>query len=152
MAEENGFDIEVSEKNDALPVPNEPFEGESFEETDDGADVDTDRYYEVFSKSKTKTMWWSVLSLIFGIASVGLTAFGWVALSLGVLAVLFSVISRVKLGYFDGKTVAGLMLGIFGIVFGTVTVLWSELVGNSIFDSLFGRGDGGSAGSDISDI
>lgn len=152
MTEEKEFVDEISEKNDILSVPNEPFEGDSFEETDDGREENTDRYYEVFSKSKSKTMWWSVLSLVFGILSVGLSAFGWVALSLGVLAVVFSVISRVKLGYFDGKTVAGLMLGIFGIVFGIVAVLWSEIVGNSIFDSIFGNRNGGNTDTNISDI
>ena len=81
-----------------------------------------DRYYEIFEKSKHKTLGWSVASLAFGIISVLCCFFGWIGLVFGVIAVLLSAISRVSLGFFDGMSIAGLILGIFGIVFAGVII------------------------------
>ena len=157
MENNNGFsekDYTVSDAEENLPVPNQPFEGESFNVTPDmEAGESNDRYYEVFEKSKTKTMFWSVMSLAFGIASVALSVFGWVALSLGTLAVIFAVVSRIKLGYFDNKTIVGMMLGIFGIVFGVVMVVWKSIFSENLFSSMFGKGNGTSgSGSGLNDI
>lgn len=157
MENNNDFsekDFLTEEKDDNLPVPNQPFEGESFEVTPDMESKSSDdRYYEVFEKSKTKSMVWSVLSLVFGIVSVALSATGFVTLILGVLAVVFAVVSRVKLGYFDTKTIVGMTLGIFGIVFGAVMIVWNSIFSENIFSSLFGSGEGDAgSGPDISDI
>jgi hypothetical protein len=149
---EKGYNASAEEEN--LPVPNEPFEGENFNVTPDmEASESNDRYYEVFEKSKTKTMFWSVMSLVFGIASVALSIFGWVALSLGALAVIFAVVSRIKLGYFDAKTIVGMMLGIFGIVFGVVMVVWNSIFSENLFSAVFEKGNGvNDSGSGLNDI
>ena len=84
----------------------------------------TDNVYSIYTeKGKPKKMGWSVASMIMGILSLTFTSFGWVALILGVLAVIFSVIARVKLGYFNGFAIAGLITGIFGTVFGIAAIL-----------------------------
>ena len=87
-----------------------------------------DRYYEIFEKSKHKTLGWSVASLTFGIISVLCCFFGWVGLIFGIVAVILSVISRISLGFFDGMSVAGLILGIFGIVFGGAVIVAKTLI------------------------
>ena len=87
-----------------------------------------DRYYEIFEKSKHKTLGWSASSMVFGIISVLLCFFGWVGLIFGAVAIILSAVSRILLGYFDGMAIAGLILGIFGVVFGGVIIVAKILV------------------------
>lgn len=85
---------------------------------------DLDNAYSIYTeKGKPKKMGWSIASMILGILSLILTSFGWVALILGVLAIIFSVIARAKLGYFNGFAIAGLITGIFGTVFGIAAIV-----------------------------
>ena len=93
-----------------------------------------DRYYEIFEKTKHKTRGFSVAAMTLGIISVLCCCFGWVALVLGVAAIVFSVVSRVTLGYFDGMCIAGLILGIFGVVFGTSMIVMDMLIVRGVFD------------------
>ena len=44
-----------------------------------------------------------------------------------------------KLGFFDGKTLVGMTLGIFGIVFGVVMIIWNSVFSENLFTSLFGK-------------
>lgn len=80
------------------------------------------RYEEIFDSSRPKSRGFSVASLVLGILSVICCCFGWGGLVLGILAIVFAVISRTSLKYFDGMTIAGLILGIFGTVFGIATL------------------------------
>lgn len=105
-------------ENEEVEVTPESYYHNISEASADGED----RYYEIFEKSKHKTLGWSVASLTFGIISVICCLFGWVGLIFGIVAAVFSVISRISLGFFDGMSVAGLILGIFGIVFGGAVV------------------------------
>ena len=75
-----------------------------------------DEYYEL--PAGAPTMLWSILSLLCSLLSIGLCFLYYVSLPIALLAVLFSVVSRKKLGFFDKKSVFGLIVGIFGIVFG----------------------------------
>ena len=158
MENKNDFsenDFLIQESDETLPVPNQPFEGESFEVSPDMENGESaDRYYEVFEKSKTKSMAWSVASMVLGIVSVALSAAGIVTLILGILAITFAIISRAKLGYFDTKTIVGMILGIFGIVFGSAMIIINSAYPEGIFSSIFGNGGAGSgsSGGDISDI
>ena len=72
---------------------------------------------------KPKTMAWSVVSLVVGIISVVCCCFGWSGIVLGAFAVVSSMLSRRTLGYFDGMSIAGLVLGIFGLVFGGMLII-----------------------------
>lgn len=80
-------------------------------------------FQTLMRNGKPKTIGWSVASLVTGILSVVTCCFGWSGLILGVAAIVFSVLSRRALGYFDGLSIAGLVLGIFGGMFGIV-MLW----------------------------
>ena len=70
---------------------------------------------------------WSVISLVAAIISVLLFVvciFYWVSILpivstvMGVAAILFSLLSRRNLGYFDGVAIAGIIIGAMGTVFG----------------------------------
>ena len=86
---------------------------------------DQDYAFNTVGKNgKPKTIGWSIASLTTGLVSVLTSFFGWSGLILGIAAIIFAVISRRSLGYFDGKTILGLILGIHGILIGiTVIVL-----------------------------
>ena len=83
------------------------------------------RYDEIFDKGKKKTLAFSIVSLVTGILSILCCCFAFVGLPLGIIAIVFSAVSRKKLGYFDGMAVAGLVLGIFGTVIGAVVLILS---------------------------
>ena len=70
------------------------------------------------NKGKPKTLGWSVASMVTGILSVVCCCFGWTGIIFGIAAIVLSVVSRKSLGYFDGMSIAGLVVGIFGLVFG----------------------------------
>lgn len=87
--------------------------------------TDQDYAFNTVGKNgKPKTIGWSIASLVMGIVSIITSFFGWPGLILGILAIIFAVFSRRTLGYFDRKTIVGLVLGIHGILIGiTVIVL-----------------------------
>ncbi|MBO7304536.1 MAG: DUF4190 domain-containing protein [Clostridia bacterium] len=75
-------------------------------------------YQTVMRNGRPKTRVWSVFSMVFGILSVVCCCLTYVALVFGILALVFAVVSRTRLGYFDGMAIAGLVLGVFGTVIG----------------------------------
>ena len=81
-----------------------------------------ERYDEIFDATKPKTVGFSVASMVLGILSVICCCMGWSGLILGALAIVFSIVSRKVLGYFDGMSIAGLIVGIFGVCFGALIV------------------------------
>lgn len=133
MDKKDGF---REEKKETTPVP---YEENNKEETKKSvpesyySNITTptdkeDRYYEIFEKTKHKTRGWSVAALIFAIISVFCSFFGWIGLIFGIIAISLSVFSRITLGYFDGICIAGLILGIFGIVFSGSMIVIDILV------------------------
>ena len=86
--------------------------------------------------SQPRSRIYSVVSLVMGIISVLICCCGgWIGLVLGVLSIVFSVISRRHLGYFDGMSIAGLVLGICGTVFGIATVAFAFWVNSGAVDA-----------------
>ena len=80
-------------------------------------------FQTVMRNGRPKTVAWSVASLIAGIVSVVCCSLGWTGIVLGALAIVFAILSRRMLGYFDGMSIAGLILGIFGFVFGIAIII-----------------------------
>ena len=78
---------------------------------------------------RPKTLGWSVASLAMGIVSLFTCSFGWASIIFGVIAIIFAAVSRVILGYFDGKSIGGLILGIFGTVFGVAMIIFIYSLG-----------------------
>ena len=80
---------------------------------------------------------WSVVSLAVAIASVILSVICisyWilfipiVSAVMGVAAVLFSLLSRRNLGYFDNVSIAGIIIGAMGTVFGVSSYILMNLI------------------------
>ena len=106
---------------------------DGFENKDNNQNEETNNYQgygeqdyafqTLMRNGRPKTLGWSVASMVVGILSVVCCFLGWSGLILGIAAIVFSVISRRQLGYFDGMSVAGLILGIFGFVFGVAMLI-----------------------------
>ena len=74
----------------------------------------------------------SILSLIFAILSIICSFLPVLGIIFGVLAISFSLFSRRTLGYFDGFSLAGLILGIIGVVFSIAALILKSLLVNMI--------------------
>ena len=92
-------------------------------------------YQNANNFGKPKTMGWSVVSLVTGIISVICCCLGITGLLFGAAAVVTAIISRKVLGYFDGLSIAGLVLGIFGIVFGLSIAISLFALGEEFWDA-----------------
>ena len=83
---------------------------------------------------KPKSRAWSVASLILSIISILCCCSPIVAITSGVVALVCAIISRKTLGYFDGLSIAGLTVGIFGFVFGIgYSILQAVLINTNLF-------------------
>ena len=118
-----GRDEFYNEKNDAVIAP------DSYYSEKEVSLPEEERYYEVMEGKKAKTRAFSVTALVLGIASVIFSFIGWFGLIVGAAAIVFSIISRIKLGYFDSMGIAGLILGIFGAVFGAFYLIVNLVFG-----------------------
>ena len=95
----------------------------SFENENENGSQNNENFYEIFKNGgKPKTLGWSVASMVTGILSVLCCCLGWTGLVFGAAAVILSIVARRSLGYFDGMSIAGLVMGIFGFVFGAAMV------------------------------
>lgn len=110
---------------------NEQFNENS--KTDENATGGESEYaYKTVLKTKQNRRTWSVASVILAVLSIAFVYFSWVSLIFGVLAVGSAVISRANLGYFDKLSLAGIFVGIFGIVFSIAGIAFGGLL-SSIF-------------------
>ena len=69
------------------------------------------------NSGKTQSRAWSVAALVLGIFSILCCCSYLVAGICGILAIVTAIVSRKNLGYFDGLSIAGLIIAIFGLVF-----------------------------------
>ena len=74
-------------------------------------------YYELPDSPDARRRGWSVISLFSGILAVLLCSVYYVGIPFAILSVVASLVSRRKLGYFDGLSLSGLLVGIVGCVF-----------------------------------
>lgn len=72
--------------------------------------------YKSAMKGQVASRGWSVASLILSIVSLICCCFPWGGMVFAVLGIIFAIVSRKRLGYFDGLAVAGLITAIFSIV------------------------------------
>ena len=86
---------------------------------------------------KPKTRGWAVASMVLGILSVVCCCFGWSGILMGAGAVILAIVSRRNLGYFDGMTIAGLILGIFGFVFGATILIYTLTLPPEFWEEYF---------------
>ena len=83
---------------------------------------------------KSRSRLFALLSLIFGILSAILSVFGIAGIILGACAVACSVISRVRMSYFDSLSLIGLVAAIIGIAVGGTLLIANELFGNGFMN------------------
>lgn len=81
----------------------------------------------------------SVISVAFALLSLPL-----VALIFGALGIVFAIISRNNLGYFDNISLWGLIIGIFGVVFSFMSFIFASLLSENesfknFIESLLGK-------------
>ena len=124
---DGGTEEYYREKNSSIITPDSYYK----DLTEDRSRQSEERYYEYFDKDKPKSVGWSIVSLVLGVVSVCYGFIGWLGLIIGIVAIVFAVVSRVSLGYFNGMSVAGLILGIFGVVFGAAVLIVSIVVETS---------------------
>lgn len=99
---------------------------EEFEKKENGAaNTGEEHIYKTVMDMKSRSRAWSVAALAVAIFSVVCCCFGgWPSIVLGAVAIVFAVISRINIGYFDNLSIAALIVAIFGVVFGiAMTVL-----------------------------
>ncbi len=75
-----------------------------------------------------KSRIWSVTALVLAIISVILCFVPVLSIILGAFAIGLSVLSRVKIGYFDGIAIASIIVAIFGIVFAFAHIITSLIL------------------------
>lgn len=83
---------------------------------------------------KSRSRLFALLSLVFGILSAILSIFGVAGIILGICAVAFSIISRVRMSYFDSLSLIGLIAAIIGIAACGSLLIASSLFGNGFMN------------------
>ena len=106
------------------------------EKTDDSGEGEY-AFQTVTRRGKPKTIGWSLASLLCGIAALITSVFGWPGIALGVLSIVFAVVSRVILGYFDGMLIFGFILGLHGIFIGIASIALIVNLGNGEHSNLW---------------
>ncbi len=84
-------------------------------------DKESEDFYTL--KSKKPNLIWSIISLVAAIASIPLAPIYAAALSLGAVAIICALISSRTLGFFNKMALCGLIVGIFGLVFGAFSMI-----------------------------
>ena len=144
----SGNNEEKINSNENFSQGNESFDGNSadhgdsgFSETNNTGYSENNQYnpdqyaFNNVINGKHKTMGWSVASMVVGIISVVCCCLGWSGLILGTMAIVLAIVSRKNLGYFDGMSIAGLVLGIFGLVFGVAMIIGSAVQTDSFWQT-----------------
>ena len=132
------------EENGSAPLPvsyeNPPYEdkttlpdnadSESIKEEAKSTKEDSDDAFKnILTKNgKPKNKFVAILSFIFGIASVVLGFFTPWGITVALLSVGFSLLSRNSLGYFHPLSIAGLSLGTVGVVIPIALKLLAPLI------------------------
>jgi hypothetical protein len=134
-AEEN---IMSTEWNNGFENNSENNNSENFQNSENRYQNEQEYAFQMVTRNgKPKTKGWAVASMVLGIISVVCCCFGWSGILLGVGAVILAIVSRRNLGYFDGMTIAGLILGIFGFVFGTMIVIYTLTLPPEFWEEYF---------------
>ena len=108
-------------------------------------------FQTLMRNGRPKTKGWSVASMVLGIISVICCCGGWCSIILGASAVILAIVSRKSLGYFEGMSIAGLVLGIFGFVLGIAIVIGINMIPEEFWEEYY-RELENIYGSDLGDL
>ena len=90
--------------------------------------TESDYVYKTVIKNKQNRRTWSVVSLGLAVVSVLSFSLSWFSLIFGVLSVGAAIVSRKNLGYFDKLSLAGIIVGIFGVVFSVAGIIFESIL------------------------
>ena len=129
MNRPNDEDYNFYEENGGQSGQNDPFQnGAGFGGSGQNPGGQNNYAYEVLLRPKTRV--WSVLAIVFGIFSILCCCMNYVGLIIGALAIVFAIISRKTLGYFDTTSIVAIIVAIFGIVLSLAVLFVSFVVLN----------------------
>jgi len=133
-------------RNDSQNEENEAFSENCYGKYTEGESSGDEKSYayKTVLDGTPRSRGFSVASMVLGIVSICLSSGLYIGFILGGLAIVFSIVSRKILGYFDGMSIAGIILGIFGLVFSAFSIavnlylfthpkLWRDGTSSSIF-------------------
>ena len=106
------------------------------EKTEGVENIEEYAYKNVITKN-SNTRLFSLISVFFAAFSVILSFVPWVGFIFGLISIAFSLISRKKLGYFEGFALVGLIIGIFGFVFSFAGIILGTVISNSGYFSFW---------------
>lgn len=115
---------------------NNEFSEEAKDTTESGESEQKYAFKNVLKKNPNKRTW-SVLSIVLAALSIVFSIpFPVAGLILALLAIGSAIFSRLNLTYFDKLSLAGLIVGIFGVVFSVVGLFVSPILMNFITAAL----------------
>ena len=102
--------------------------------TDNEASEASGEYaYKNVLKTKKNRRTWSVISLALAILAIEFIWFPWVGVVFALASIVCALISRKNLGYFDKLSLAGIFVGIFGVVFSVVGLSFGDIIKSFLF-------------------
>ena len=115
------------------------------DQDESSADIDAGEVRRAYAATaeleKPKTMAYSVTALVFSVLSIICCCSGFVSALFGILAIVFAIVSRRHLTYFDSMAIISLIIGIIGAILGLFVGLVTlfGIVGDiEIFEQAFG--------------
>ena len=127
----NEHNPEENFNNEQNPEENENTSGEGQNGESYREDEPTEYAYKTVMDVKEKSRIFSVISAACAAVSVVFCCTPWSALAFGVIAIVFAIVSRNRIGYFDTLGLVGLVVGIFGTVFGITGFILTYLIENT---------------------
>ena len=115
----NDYEDRLLATGNGEKIENEPEEEKEKSETEE--------YYELPLALRSRSLIWSVVSFVLGALSLALCLFYYVGIPFAVAAVVFSMVSRRNLGFFEKYSIFGLILGLMGAVSGTFCLIASTI-------------------------
>ena len=89
--------------------------------------------YQTVMEIKSRSRGFAIASLVLGILSLVCCCLPYGGLVMAILAVVFAIVSRKKMGYFDSLAIAGLIVGIIGVIFGAFSIFLDILMSTEEF-------------------
>ena len=93
-----------------------------------------DYVYKRIMLDKQHSRAWSVASVtVASLSIVFALSLPWLSIVLGVFAIAFALITRKNIGYFDGLSIAGIIVGIIGTVLGISGIILFKILEENSF-------------------
>lgn len=116
--------------NDNDPFGQDPNFGSGSQNGASNGGYNPDYAYTVLTRPKTRV--WSILAIVFGALSVlCCCCFDFAGVVFGIASIVFAIISRKTLGYFDTTSIIAIIIAIFGIILSVALFVVGFMMVNS---------------------